>query len=114
MRGRHAQCHSTASELTLSDELFQKEALCFLRARSRSLRYVAPDGASLAVTFDNFPHIALWSLPPSPFVCIEAWTGHGDPDGFAGDIWEKPSMRRLAPEATSSHALTFSFSPAVS
>jgi galactose mutarotase-like enzyme len=100
--------------LMLSDELLQNEAVCFLRARSRSLRYIAPDGASLAVTFENFPHIAFWSLPPARFICVEAWTGHGDPDGFAGDIWEKPSMLTLAPESASSHALTFTFSPAVS
>src|SRR5439155_23245679 len=77
-------------DLLLSESLMAKEALCFLEARSRSLRFVAPDGAAIRVELQDFPHIALWSRPPSPFLCIEAWTGHGDPEGFTGDISEKP------------------------
>jgi galactose mutarotase-like enzyme len=46
---------------------------------------------------DNFPHIALWSRPGAPFLCLEAWTGHGDPEYFDGDIFAKPSMRLLNP-----------------
>lgn len=95
--------------LPLSDALFASEALCFLRARSRSLRFLAPDGAAVEVTLDDFPHVALWSRPGAPFVCIEAWTGHGDPEGFEGDIGEKPSMRFLAPGESARHAVRLAF-----
>jgi galactose mutarotase-like enzyme len=91
--------------LPLSDELMANEALCFLDARSRSLRFVAPDGAAIRVELEDFPHIALWSRPRAPFLCIEAWTGHGDPEGFAGDIRDKPSMRFLLPGASAEHAV---------
>ena len=33
----------------------------------------------LRIEHDDFPHVALWSRPPAPFLCIESWTGHGDP-----------------------------------
>lgn len=93
--------------LPLFAALFEKEALCFLGAASRRLLYDNGDGLALVVQLEDFPHIALWSLPPAPFLCIEAWTGHGDPEGFSGDIHEKPSMRILAPGESAAHAATF-------
>lgn len=98
--------------LALSDPLLAREALCFLDANSRVVRFVAPDGASIRMAVEDFPHLALWSRPPAPFLSIEAWTGHGDPDGFSGEIGDKPSMRWLAPGARARHAVTLSFSAA--
>lgn len=93
--------------LPLSPELMEKEALCFLDAASRRLVYDNGGGARLCVTLEDFPHIAFWSLPPAPFLCIEAWTGHGDPEDFSGDLYEKPSMRILAPGESATHGATF-------
>lgn len=95
--------------LRLTDELMRHEALCFLEARSRSVRFVAPDRSAIRLEVEDFPHFALWSRPPAPFLCIEAWTGHGDPDGFSGELADKPSMRLLAPDAGASHALVMSW-----
>lgn len=98
-------------ELALKPELFE-EALCFLDARSAGLEFFARDaqGAEnpgLRMELENFPHIALWSRPGAPFLCLEAWTGHGDPEGFAGDIFAKPSLRRLDPGESARSAATF-------
>jgi galactose mutarotase-like enzyme len=82
--------------LILTPDLFE-EALCFLDARSAGLEFSAEGGPTLRMELENFPHIALWSRPGAPFLCLEAWTGHGDPEGFSGDIFAKPSMRALAP-----------------
>ncbi len=41
------------------------------------------------MTVEDFPHFAVWSKRGAPFVSLEAWTGHGDPDGFDGDIHGK-------------------------
>lgn len=96
-------------ELSLSDRLLANEALCWLNTRSRSLRFIAPSGQAIGVELDDFPHIALWSRPGAPFLSIEAWTGHGDPDGFTGDTREKPSMRLLAPGASARHAIHLTY-----
>jgi galactose mutarotase-like enzyme len=93
--------------LTLTAELMAKEALSFLDAASRRLVYDNGAGTRLCVTLEDFPHIALWSLPPAPFLCIEAWTGHGDPEDFSGDLYDKPSMRILAPGESAAHGATF-------
>ena len=95
-------------KLPLSEELMADEALCFLDAHSQTLRFVAPDGAAIRLELQDFPHIALWSRPRAPFLSIEAWTGHGDPEGFAGDIREKPSMRLLLAGAEAEHAIRLS------
>jgi galactose mutarotase-like enzyme len=91
--------------LFLSDEVLADGALCFLYANSRSLRLGAADGTAIMMTVEDLPHFAVWSKRGAPFVCLEAWTGHGDPEGFDGEVREKPSMRFLAPGAEARHAV---------
>jgi hypothetical protein len=98
--------------LALTPALFATEALCFLNARSSSLRLQHEDGAALTVETSNFPHLALWSKPPAEFLAIKCWTGHGDPADFDGDLFEKPSMRILAPGAVAHHSARYCFAPA--
>ena len=96
--------------LRLSDTLMAREALCFLGAKSRRLAFAHRDGTAIDITLEDFPHIALWSRPGAPFLSIEPWTGHGDFADAAGDLFEKPSMRHLAPGGTATHAATYAFS----
>ncbi len=99
-------------KLALTPELFAAEALCFLNVRSHGLRFQHAGGAALAVETSDFPHFALWSKPRANFLAIECWTGHGDPEDFHGDLFEKPSMRVLAPGAVAHHGARYSFVPA--
>ena len=94
--------------LALTPASMAQEALCFLDIASRSAVFDNGAGTRLRVELEDFPHLALWARPPAPYLCIEAWTGHGDPVGFAGELSEKPSMRLLAPGATARHAARFS------
>ncbi len=97
-------------DLVLTPQLFE-EALCFLDARSQGLEFSAGAGKPvLRMELENFPHIALWSRPGAPFLCLEAWTGHGDPQGFDASIFAKPSMRRLNPGMSARSAATFAWS----
>ncbi|MET0943693.1 MAG: aldose 1-epimerase family protein [Mesorhizobium sp.] len=95
--------------LSLSDDLLANGALCFLNARSKSLCLVTSDGM-ISMAVEDFPHFAVWSKRSAPFVCLEAWTGHGDPDDFDGDILGKPSMRLLRPGTEARHAVRLAFS----
>jgi galactose mutarotase-like enzyme len=98
-------------ELVLAPGLFE-EALCFIDARSQGLEF-SPGGGkpSLRMELENFPHIALWSRPGAPFLCLEAWTGHGDPEVFEDGIFAKPFMRRLNPGESARSAATFTWRP---
>jgi galactose mutarotase-like enzyme len=97
------------ARLPLEPSMFARDALCFLNIKSRRLAFDNGAGARLEVRLDDFPHIGFWTLPPAPYLCIEPWTGHGDPEDFHGDLYEKPSMRILAPGARARHGAGFAF-----
>ena len=97
--------------LPLDPSLFATDALVLLDARSQSLRFTAPSGAALDFAVEDFPHWALWTRPTAPFLSIEAWTGYADWEGFSGDLFERASMRRLAPGERARHRVAMRFSP---
>ena len=93
--------------LRLAPELFSNDALCFFDVASTDVAYVNGRGQGIAISVEDFPHIALWTKPGAPFLCIECWTGYSDPEDFAGEIFEKPSMRLLGPGASARHGVTY-------
>ena len=108
-RPEHRGIPLAGNRLPLAPELFRHDALAFLHARSRSWRFVAPSGASIGMRLEDFPHLAVWTKPGAPFLSLEAWTGHGDPEGFAGELIDKPSMILLPPDAQRSHRVELIF-----
>jgi galactose mutarotase-like enzyme len=100
------------STLKLTDELFARDALCFINPASRWLRFVEPSGAAIELALGGFSDFALWMRPGAPFLCLEAWTGYSDPEGFTGELKDKPGMRILTPGETARHSATYSFTPA--
>ncbi|WP_342149388.1 aldose 1-epimerase family protein [Methylorubrum sp. SB2] len=95
------------ARLDLDPALFT-EALVFLNARSRVLRFVAPGGEAITMRVEDFPHLAVWTRPTAPFVSLEAWTGHADWAGFDGELAERDSQRLLAPGASAGHGIVLS------
>jgi galactose mutarotase-like enzyme len=94
--------------LRLAPDLFEDDALCFLDAKSRVVRFEAPDGAAIVVE-SGFPHFGIWCRPGNGFLCIEEWTGFGDPEDFSGDLFAKPSMLVLPPGASGRHAARYTY-----
>lgn len=92
--------------LPLTPDLFAQDALCFLDKRSDAMRFRAASGATIAMQVEDFPHFAIWTKPTAPFLSLECWTGYADPDGFEGDLFERPSMRRLTPGEQARHTVT--------
>jgi galactose mutarotase-like enzyme len=101
-----------AKTLPLDNQLFASDALCFLEPASRSLRFEQADGSAIAMDFSGFGKAALWTRPGAPFLCLEAWTGYGDPEGFAGELFDKPAMRKLAPGERARHRAVYRYFPA--
>ncbi|MFV0625397.1 aldose 1-epimerase family protein [Sphingomonas sp. ac-8] len=92
--------------LPLSDALFTEDALVWQQLESESLRYDAGEGPALEVDFPNTPMLGIWTKPGAAFVCVEPWHGIADPVGFAGEIWDKPGMLRVAPGETRSAVMS--------
>lgn len=82
--------------LALDDALFAADALIWDRTSNRSLRYGPPEGPALEISYDA-PQLGIWTKPGARFLCVEPWWGHADPEGFDGDIWQKPGIRRFDP-----------------
>jgi galactose mutarotase-like enzyme len=95
--------------LHLDDAVFSEDALCFLEASSDRLRLIHDSGEAICVEVENFPHFAIWSKPGAPFISIESWTGHGDREGYSGDIFSKLSMRVLNPSEIRTHTIHYRF-----
>lgn len=87
-------------ELSLRDELFTSDAVIFDSLSSRRLTYGAGTGPQLAVAFDGMPYLGLWTKPGAGFICIEPWAGLADPEGYAGDIRDKPGIFLVPPGGT--------------
>ncbi len=82
--------------LPLADDLFVDDALIWAPVESRGLTYGAATGPQLRIDWDA-PDLGIWTKPGAAYVCVEPWWGHADPAGFAGEIWDKPGILRLAP-----------------
>jgi galactose mutarotase-like enzyme len=93
--------------LEIGPETFGNEALCFVPAQSRGLVFESGKDRRLRVDFPGFDNLVLWSRPHASFLCIEPWTGFGDPVGFTGDLYEKPGMKLLAPGTSAEHLAVF-------
>jgi galactose mutarotase-like enzyme len=94
--------------LVLHDELFLGDALIFDRLASRSVTYHAQAGPKLLVEFADFPTLGVWTKPGAGFICIEPWQGFSDPEGYAGDIRNKPGIIEIKPGESRQFAMHIS------
>lgn len=92
--------------LPLDADTFATQSLCFVEARSRGLLLTPGQGRALRFDFEDLPTLVLWRRPEAPFLCVEGWTGRGDPVGYAGDLFDKPGMRALPPGETATHRMS--------
>lgn len=83
--------------LHLDDALFERDALVWDRLVSQSLVYGAQTGPQLLVEFPDTPMLGIWTKPGAHYVCIEPWHGIADPEGFDGELQDKPGMMRFEP-----------------
>lgn len=96
--------------LTISPELFAKDALVFADFTSKSVTLSSKNhNKAVEVGFENFPFLGIWSpASPSPFVCIEPWYGHADYEDEAPNFMTKTDLNRLMPHEsfTCTHTIT--------
>ncbi|MBV8915730.1 MAG: aldose 1-epimerase family protein [Acetobacteraceae bacterium] len=93
--------------LVLGDALFGNDALCWFGLRSRSARYGGDQTAAIRISWEGFPHLAVWSKPGAPFICVEHWTAASDPEDFTGGIFDKPGIAVLRPGEERRHAVRY-------
>jgi len=97
--------------LALTDALFTQDALIWRTARSRGCLYGAAQGPQLRLDWSDMPSLGIWTKPGGTYVCVEPWDGIADPQGFTGEIWDKPGIHCLAPGASLSHWMRVTWMP---
>ncbi|HEV2703939.1 MAG TPA: aldose 1-epimerase family protein [Steroidobacteraceae bacterium] len=97
--------------LTLADDLFASDALVFDQIASRTVTYGSEVGPRIAVSFPAVPFLGLWTKPGAHFICIEPWQGVTDPQGFDGELEDKPGTLLVAPGAQAAVGMTITLLP---
>jgi len=83
--------------LSLSKELFLKDALVFKDLQSDSVSLLSsrsPHG--LRFDFPGFPYLGIWAAKHADFVCIEPWCGIADSVDSNQQLKEKEGINALA------------------
>ena len=99
--GRTANVLQGEREITLSDDLFDEDALVFEDLTSSMITLKKGNMKVLSVHFEGFPYLGIWSKNrDSRFVCIEPWQGIADNATHNHQLSEKEGIHRLAPSGS--------------
>jgi galactose mutarotase-like enzyme len=97
--------------LTLRDELFSADALIFDQIVSRTVTYGSDVGPRIAISFPGVPYLGVWTKPGANFICIEPWQGVTDPEGFNGELKDKPGALIIPPGSVVAVAMAITLLP---
>jgi galactose mutarotase-like enzyme len=97
--------------LTLRDELFSADALIFDQIVSRTVTYGSDVGPRIALSFPGVPYLGVWTKPGAAFICIEPWQGVTDPQGFNGELKDKPGGLIIPPGNVAAVAMAITLLP---
>jgi len=89
-------------QITLSEKLFEADAMLLHQPRSRRVTLRRKDGIAVSVCYDDISWLGIWSRATSPlsYVCIEPWLGSDSPAALTSPALEdKPDILRLSAEA---------------
>jgi galactose mutarotase-like enzyme len=100
--------------LGLEPELFAEDALVFTTLESRSVRFSGRGTPVIELSWEGFEQLGVWTKPggSGDFLCIEPWHGYASPEGFTGDLADKPGMMHLPPQTDRTLQWTVKLLPA--
>jgi Galactose mutarotase and related enzymes len=82
--------------LSLSYELFSKDALVMTTMKSRELILRNnKNNHKVIFTFSNFPYFGIWAAKNADFVCLEPWQGIADLENHNQELTEKFGIVKL-------------------
>jgi galactose mutarotase-like enzyme len=87
------------STLRLDPALFTADAIVMDQVASRGLRYLAPSGRGIRMTWDAAVDVfVVWSRPTgADLLCLEPCVGGAAPINFTGELRDKPGIRIVEP-----------------
>ncbi len=97
--------------LYLADDLFANDALVWDDIRSSSVTYGASDGPQLEISFPDTPMLGIWTKPGARYICVEPWHGIADPQGYRGELKDKPGIFLVPPGGSKQIAMSVTLRP---
>jgi galactose mutarotase-like enzyme len=88
----------TKNQVPLHYSLFEKDALIFKNISSKTITILENQKPMLAVEFNDFPDLGIWTKSKAPFLCIEPWFGYSDTLHTSGNLIEKEGIQLLDPQ----------------
>ncbi len=82
-------------KLALNNALFENDALVIEKSTSKRVVLLENDVPKLAVHFEDFKDLGIWTKPDAPFICIEPWNGHADFSNANGELVTKEGIITL-------------------
>lgn len=82
-----------------ADAMFVDDALMFDAPASRELWFGVPGRPGVRLAYDDLPQLGIWTKPGAPYLCLEPWQGINDPEGYTGELRDKPGVIVIAPAA---------------
>ncbi|ASJ73575.1 aldose 1-epimerase family protein [Granulosicoccus antarcticus] len=98
-----------ASEFSLSETLFNNDALVFRDITAESVKLSHKGQTMLTVNTGGAPHLGIWSKPGAPYVCIEPWLATCDFADSDNQFENKPDLKSLEPGDTYEHSIGIVF-----
>ncbi|MFL9843929.1 aldose 1-epimerase family protein [Flavobacterium rhizosphaerae] len=83
--------------LPLAYSLFENDALIFKKLESNQITIQKQGNDMVKVSFDDFPHLGIWTVKDAPFVCIEPWQGYADNAKTDSIFSKKEGIKTLDP-----------------
>lgn len=84
-------------KMPLTYSIFEKDALIFKKLDSKKITILENNKPLLAVDFDDFKNLGIWTKTNAKFICIEPWLGYSDVINASGNIFEKEGILTLEP-----------------
>lgn len=102
----------TGRVLPLSEALFAEDAVVLEHLASRSLRLAGPGTPVVRLDLEGFPSLGVWSKPSgADLLCLEPWAGLPSPEGWQGEVADKPHSLSVAPGEVRELACTVTVEP---
>lgn len=86
--------------IEITKETFINDAIMMKKLKSNTiaLKQKKDNKKILEFTFEEFPILAIWSMPGAPFICLEPWFNYADRVKETGYFKDKEGVVTLSPE----------------
>jgi len=86
--------------IEITKDTFINDAIMMKKLKSNiiALKQKKDNKKILEFTFEEFPILAIWSMPEAPFICLEPWFNYADRVKETGYFKDKEGVITLNPE----------------